>query len=106
MDENAKNETPDLALHGDIITLKVDVNGAPEGAKVMFRIYNASMPHPGRFDLVYGEVAGSVGTVEWKVQTPSLGEGKKTSVEFEAKIRNLISERTNINLGTQFKFSI
>lgn len=104
VDENMKEESPDIALEGDIVTLKIDVSNIADGTTVTFKIFDASTAK--RVGMVLGEVSDGIGLVEWRVRASLRGDKNKPSFEFEARARGLVSERTEIALGAPFHFSV
>lgn len=104
VDENMKEESPDIVLADDVVALMVDVSNITDGTTVTFKIFDTSTGK--RVGMVLGEVSDGVGLAEWCVRTSSRGKENIPSFEFEAIIRGLTSGRVEIGVGDDFRFSV
>jgi hypothetical protein len=65
VDDARKEKSPDAASGGDRVSLAVDVKGIPEGAEVVFDIYDTSQSPPQRVATVRGANEGGVARATW-----------------------------------------
>jgi len=107
-DENRKKESPDTTIAGDIVILKADVKGIPEGVTVSFDIYDTAVKPPARIDTVKGKNKEGVGSAEWTVEDPrGAHEEREVKLEFEGVVRSKASVKCEIPLNaSQFKIRL
>ncbi len=87
VDETRAEESPDAAAAGDKIALLADVTGYPEGAPVVFDIFDASTEPAMRIETERGRNEGGTARIEWTITDPN-GRGDALKLQFEASARN------------------
>lgn len=102
VDQQRSEASPDNAIAGDRILLKVDVSGAVEGSRVTFKVYNTASEPAARVAAVTGNVEAGIGSAEWTVKV----KRRKVKLEFEGAVRRTTSERAEIPLLVEFAFSV
>jgi hypothetical protein len=98
VDQKVAEKRKESTLVGDKVALKVDVTNVPDGTSVTFKVFDTSMSPPKQIGMASGKVAGGVGTAEWSIK-------RQTKLEFEGKVRSLISERAVLPVAKIFKLS-
>ena len=105
VDERKRQNSAQKASIGDEITLKVDITGFGEGARMIFDIFDVSENPPLRIDTVNGTHSKGVGSATWRVNDPN-GKGMELQLEFEGSARSMASPRAPITIGMrEFTFS-
>jgi hypothetical protein len=101
VDNQKKNDTPDIADIGDPVMLKADITGIPEGAGVDFDIFDTASSSPARaIERVHTRLRGGTAAAQWNIKdTPSADESRQVNPEFEAIARDKSSERCAIPLS-------
>ena len=82
---------------GDTVILMADIKNCPEGAEVVFDIYDMSVNPPKRIDSAKGKHNKGLGKGEWVVTNASNSSGE-LKFAFEATARSKSSSRSTIPL--------
>jgi len=89
------DKEPDVASIGDIVILMADIKNCPEGAEVVFDIYDTSVKPPKKVDSAKGKHNNGLGKGEWVVADKE-NKGEELKLEFEAVAKSKVSERCEI----------
>ena len=98
-DKNVGEKSEGLASIGDTVLLMADIKNCPEGAEVVFDIYDMSVKPPKKIDSAKGKHNSGFGKGEWVVTCKS-ETGEIPQLAFEATARSRTSEKCTINLAT------
>ena len=98
-DNNEGKKSEELASIGDTVLLMADIKNCPEGAEVVFDIYDMSVKPPKKIDSSKGKHNSGLGKGEWVVTCKS-ETGDVPQLAFEATARSRTSEKCTINLAT------
>jgi outer membrane protein OmpA-like peptidoglycan-associated protein len=96
-DNNEGEKSEGLASIGDTVLLMADIKNCPEGAEVIFDIYDMSVKPPKKIDSAKGKHNSGLGKGEWIVAAKS-ETGEVPQLAFEATARSRTSSRANIPL--------
>jgi len=99
------DKEPDVASIGDIVILMADIKNCPEGAEVVFDIYDTSVKPPKKVDSAKGKHNNGLGKGEWVVADKE-NKGEELKLEFEAVAKSKVSERCEIKIDTKTVCSI
>jgi hypothetical protein len=95
--ESVNERSPDVASIGDTVILMVDIKNCPEGAEVVFDIYDMSVKPPKKVDSAKGKHNKGVGKGEWVVADKDK-KGEKLELAFEATAKSKASKKKDIPL--------
>ena len=102
-DEKEKKEG--IASIGDTVVLMVDIKNCPEGAEVVFDIYDMSIDPPKKIDKTKGKHNKGLGKGEWVVTCKSEA-GEVPQLAFEATARSRTSDKKSIDLKKADQFTV
>jgi outer membrane protein OmpA-like peptidoglycan-associated protein len=100
-DEDKNEKSPDIASVGDTVILIADIRNCPEGAEVVFDIYDMSVKPAKKIDSAKGKHNKGLGKGEWVVADKE-NKGEELKLAFEATARSKTSKKKEIQLLTKF----
>lgn len=100
VDADKRSSRPEKALFGDVVTLKVDITGVPDGAGVRFDLFDTASDRPTNpVASVKTRKATPTTTSEWTVtDTRKSGDSHDVAFEFEGVARDKPSSRVQIEV--------